>query len=79
MIWADRVALVWGFVLILFILMLQQPGGFENSLSAENILGGWGSLLFKLVVIPWGLLRIVDAMFTRRSYGPSRGENSRRG
>jgi hypothetical protein len=68
MIWADRLALAWGFILILFILMLQQPGGFENSLAAEIIIGGWGSLLFKLVVIPWGLLRIVDAMFTRRSY-----------
>jgi hypothetical protein len=48
--------------------MLQQPGGFEHSLSAENIVGGWGTLLLKLVIIPWGFLRIVDAIFTRRSY-----------
>jgi hypothetical protein len=69
MIWADRLALGWAVVLILIICALQQPGGFDNSLAADNISGGWGALVLKLVVIPWGALRIIDAIFiARRSY-----------
>ena len=57
--WCDRVALGWAFVLILGVLFLQQPGGFERSLQSENI-GEWGNLLWRLVGIPWLALRGID-------------------
>jgi hypothetical protein len=60
--WCDKIALVWLLFLILAISFLQQPGGFENSLRPENIGGGWGALLWKLVAIPWLVLRGIDLL-----------------
>ncbi len=62
MIWVDRLALVWAIVLIFAICALQQPDGFEHSLAASNIIGGWGSLIL------WFVLRVIDAMFVRHRY-----------
>ena len=66
--WCDKIALIWAILLILFISFLQGPGGFEHSLRPENIGGGWGMLMWKLVAIPWIALRAIDLL----TGGPAR-------
>ena len=68
MIWADRVALLWAILLICAIIFLQGNGGFAHSLEPDNIMGGWGQLLLKLVVAPWAFLRFIDLILG----GPAR-------
>lgn len=69
--WCDRLALIWGLVVIGAILFMQQPGGFERSLQAENI-GEWGNLIFRIILVPWLVLRIIDLL----SGGPARRSGS---
>ncbi len=66
MIWADRLALAWGMILIFVLVAIQPTGGLAHSLAASNIMGGWGALLFNLVVIPWLILRFLDLIFAHR-------------
>jgi hypothetical protein len=65
--WCDKAALIWAMIVVGGILFLQQPGGFERSLQAENI-GEWGNLLWRVVGIPWLVLRAVDLI----AGGPAR-------
>jgi hypothetical protein len=62
--WVDKLALVWAIIVVLMILWMQQPGGFARSLQSENI-GEWGHLLFSVVAIPWGVLRVLTGLFSR--------------
>ena len=64
----DRLAIVWAIILVLLILFLQQPGGLEHSLDWGNLWGGWGALLFKLVIVPWFGLRMVVGLLTMGRY-----------
>ena len=67
----DRIAIIWGVVLIMGIVALQQPGGFAVSIQADNIIDGWCMLLLKVVLLPWFILRVLDFILggpSRRSY-----------
>lgn len=57
MIWADRVALVWGIFLVsaLFLAFGEAATGQIH----------WGNLFVRLIIVPWAFLRVVDAIFCR--------------
>lgn len=60
MIWADRVAIAWAILLVLFILLLN---GMNPPLSLDA-LSEWGKMLFILAGIPWLALRMIAGVFS---------------
>jgi hypothetical protein len=65
--WADSIGLIWAIIVVLMVVFAQQPGGFERSLQSENI-GEWGNLLFRVVLIPWAILRLLSLLVFYRRY-----------
>lgn len=67
--WADKIALTWGALLFGFIFLMQQPGGFYTMFfTAYGWSAGTGPLIFKLILLPWLLLRGLDLL----TGGPAR-------
>lgn len=53
----DKLALTWLMILVLVILGLQHPGGFNESL--DNFYEGWFPLILKFVFYPWLFCRVI--------------------
>lgn len=55
----DKAFIIFGVVLVILIVLAQHPGGFEESLRPDNIWDGWFKLLWKFVLLPWLVLRVL--------------------
>jgi hypothetical protein len=68
MIWADKLALLWWFVVLLFLNVIGQSGSFAQTYGTA---GGWWTVfqISLLTVLPvWIILRIIDGLVGRRRH-----------
>lgn len=58
--WADKLVTIWLLFLTAVILVVQKPGGFDESIA--HLYDGWLVLYFKLGLVPWLFLRFIDLL-----------------